>query len=153
MRSGNSYHMVPFLIVIIWLQIVSLFWARKIRMQCIHYAMKKLCNYDNCSVELPCLDTVSVWDEPFWYNFVNRLPACDEAEKAIHFSPGVVAIAALPYPNSSQAFKHSDQFNCSPVHHSQSVSCSVGITSSCSLLVFPLYVSASCLHCLCSSNL
>jgi len=36
----------------------------------------------------------------------------------------VVAIAALPYLNSSQAFKHSDQFNCSPVRHSQSISCS-----------------------------
>jgi len=40
-----------------------------------------------------------------------------------------------------------------PDSHSPSISDSVGITSSCSLLAFPLsvYLVSSCLHCLCFS--
>ena len=53
---------------------------------------------------------------------------------------------------TSWAFKHSDPFSGSPGSHSQVVSCSVGITSSCSLLAFPFSVSlmSSYLHWLCS---
>ena len=37
--------------------------------------------------------------------------------------------------------EHSNPFKCSPGSHSQKISCSVGITSSCSLLASPLLVS------------
>ena len=52
--------------------------------------------------------------------------------------------------------EHSDPVQCSPGScNSQLASCSVGITSSCLLLAFPLSVSPtlSCLCCLCSSVL
>jgi len=53
---------------------------------------------------------------------------------------------------TSWAFEHSDSFSGSSGSHSQLVSCSVGITSSCSLLAFPLTVSltSSRLRYLCS---
>ena len=47
---------------------------------------------------------------------------------------------------TSQAFEHSHPFKRSHGSHSQSVSCSVGITSSCSLLVFLFSISLTSLH-------
>ena len=54
---------------------------------------------------------------------------------------------------TSRAFKQSNPLKNSPGSPSQSVSDSVGITSNCLLLAFPLSVSLTllCLHCLCFS--
>jgi len=50
----------------------------------------------------------------------------------------VVVIEINQYLKTSQTFKHSNPLKSSPGSHSQSVSNSVGITSSCSFLAFPL---------------
>ena len=57
------------------------------------------------------------------------------------------------YLKTSQGLQHSNPLNSSTGSHSLFVSDSVGITSSCSLLAFPLLVSLAslCLHCLCFS--
>ena len=73
------------------------------------------------------------------------------AEHEYHFyrqSISLVAKTSLIFHmyKISRAFKHSDPFKGSPGSHSQSVSCFVGITSSCSLCIF-YSQSASC-HCI-----
>ena len=60
---------------------------------------------------------------------------------------------AISYLKTSRAFKQSNPLMSSPGSPSQLVSDSVGITSSCWLLAFPISVSLTllCLHCLCFS--
>ena len=59
----------------------------------------------------------------------------------------------ISYLKTSWAFKHSDPLKSSPGSHSQFVSDSVGIISSCLLLAFPFLVSFALSHlrCLCFS--
>ena len=60
----------------------------------------------------------------------------------------------ISYVKNGWAFEHSNPFKGSPDSHSQLARCSVGTTSSCSLLAFPLLVSIvlACLCCLCCSS-
>ena len=59
----------------------------------------------------------------------------------------------ISYLKNQPGLQHSDPFKSSPGSNSQLISDSVGTTSICSLLAFPLSVSlaSSCLRCLCFS--
>jgi len=89
-----------------------------------------------------CLDTCSSQTQVLWTCNLYHT----KTETVIH-----PIYTDISYLKTSWAFQHSDPLKSSPGSHSQSVSGSVHITSSCLLLIFSLLVRLPLLHlhCLC----